>query len=615
MHTLLLANMVEEPIYLDLSSSSDDDDEESNRDRDGPTALLCLSKVFNMDVDDDDVRIIDKPASDGKVKRNRARVVRSKLDDDDCCILDTEPDAADAVPDAVSSHDTDELVMTGEKGPVACRDFPHARYLCVHFPFKSTLHSNYCAQCHCYVCDSLAPCSLWGEGNNPKDHCHASEEPSWKSLRKIAKYRSFSSIAAPTTRSADPTEESRLVQTSLSQTLPSCALPITPVTPVESPGVVPRIPTTGKRDPLVIQLKGKGRGKVSQPLQLLGVKNARCKTNLKKSAPGCLVPRSTSPPPFGRAEDEPPLTTPNPTYRLRRSRGRVPSIITPDPEPPLTTPRPGRPVPATTPSHSQPPHTTPNHNFRPGRAGGGISPNKSALPPSPLDTPNPNFRLGRAGGPVPTTRPNPNSRLGRAVSSTTTPHSRSMRSSNSLPNRAVAASPSHQGRNTVSSRAGGVATTESTVQQLPQPTLSPNSAPDAATSNIPPPVTVNDLQAPSVSAGPQRYVSAGPLRDQQVSDVSIDPLSEGHSRSAQSHWPSVVPGFDFSAHDSRTAVDNATSSHGGVTVVDVLAGPIEGWDMDFNSLTPEHVPTSLNDVIQQMAADDALWEQPYPGWQ
>lgn len=137
-----------------------------------------------MDVDDDDVRIIDKPASNCKVKRDKARVVRTTLDDDDCCILDTDPGAADAAPDIVSSLNTDELVMTGEKGPVsntrdhprlttycfscffflitqlciwsqtlcvfpvqvACRDFPHARYLCVHFPFKSTLHAKFCAQ-------------------------------------------------------------------------------------------------------------------------------------------------------------------------------------------------------------------------------------------------------------------------------------------------------------------------------------------------------------------------------------------------------------------------------------------------------------------------------------
>jgi hypothetical protein len=79
---------------------------------------MLVVQVFRMDADDDDVRIIDKPASNAGVRRNRARVIRSALDDDECCILDTDP-GADAVPDIVSSPDADELVMTGEKGPVS----------------------------------------------------------------------------------------------------------------------------------------------------------------------------------------------------------------------------------------------------------------------------------------------------------------------------------------------------------------------------------------------------------------------------------------------------------------------------------------------------------------
>ena len=71
-----------------------------------------------MDADDDDVIIIDKPTSNANVRRDRGRVIRSALDDDECCILDTDP-AANATPDIVSSLDTDELVMTGEKGPVS----------------------------------------------------------------------------------------------------------------------------------------------------------------------------------------------------------------------------------------------------------------------------------------------------------------------------------------------------------------------------------------------------------------------------------------------------------------------------------------------------------------
>lgn len=80
--------------------------------------LIFFVQIFHMDADDDDVRIIDKPTSTSKVKRGRARVIRSALDDDECCILDTDP-GADATLDIVTSLDTDELVMTGEKGPVS----------------------------------------------------------------------------------------------------------------------------------------------------------------------------------------------------------------------------------------------------------------------------------------------------------------------------------------------------------------------------------------------------------------------------------------------------------------------------------------------------------------
>lgn len=268
-------NMVLEPIYLDLSSS-DDEDEDPNWDRNdatGPTAFTCFPKVFNMDVEDDDLFIIDKPKSTGKAKNDRERVIRSAIDDDECCILDTDPGAVEAT-DIVVPFDTDELVMTGEKGPVACRDFPHARYLCVHFPFKTTLHSKYCSQCHCYVCDSLAPCAQWGEGNNSNDHCHASEEPRWKILRKVAKCGTVPSPVPPASGASaqaaatlssmfgaeNPTGVSRLAQSNLLQAHTSRSSPI-----VHSPL---------KRDPLIIKLKGKARGKASQ-LARLGVRSSR----------------------------------------------------------------------------------------------------------------------------------------------------------------------------------------------------------------------------------------------------------------------------------------------------------------------------------------------------
>lgn len=40
-------------------------------------------------------------------------------------------------------------------------------------------------QCHCYVCDSLAPCGHWGTGMNIVDHCHATNKDQfWVNQRK-----------------------------------------------------------------------------------------------------------------------------------------------------------------------------------------------------------------------------------------------------------------------------------------------------------------------------------------------------------------------------------------------------------------------------------------------
>ncbi|CAM6099890.1 unnamed protein product [Calypogeia fissa] len=111
------------------------------------------------------------------------------LDEDDCCILDEDPSRVDIVKTSCGGNDSDDLVMTGEVGQVACRDFPHARHLCVQFPFKTTPHKSFCSQCHCYVCDMLAPCSLWGDGTRVGDHCHASDKigERWKLLRQYNK--------------------------------------------------------------------------------------------------------------------------------------------------------------------------------------------------------------------------------------------------------------------------------------------------------------------------------------------------------------------------------------------------------------------------------------------
>nr|KYP56040.1 hypothetical protein KK1_002268 [Cajanus cajan] len=89
-------------------------------------------------------------------------------DEDDCIILEGDPEKGASVVEEAT--DSDELLVIGEKGPIACRDYPHARHLCATFPFSSTPHERHCSQCHCYVCDSIAPCLKWGTGSLGSDH-------------------------------------------------------------------------------------------------------------------------------------------------------------------------------------------------------------------------------------------------------------------------------------------------------------------------------------------------------------------------------------------------------------------------------------------------------------
>ncbi|TKY74007.1 hypothetical protein E2542_SST02766 [Spatholobus suberectus] len=37
-----------------------------------------------------------------------------------------------------------DVFIVAEKGPIACRDYPHPRHLCVKFPFATTPHESYC---------------------------------------------------------------------------------------------------------------------------------------------------------------------------------------------------------------------------------------------------------------------------------------------------------------------------------------------------------------------------------------------------------------------------------------------------------------------------------------
>ncbi|KAL8139141.1 hypothetical protein V2J09_005142 [Rumex salicifolius] len=144
------------------------------------------------DYDSDDVVVVKEVFAKPKRTKNSSGVHNlaahhREEDDDDCVILDGDPDKPVAE-DQNSGYDSDDLVIVSEKGQVACRDYPHPRHLCVQFPFGSTLHSEHCKLCHCYVCDSPAPCGNWGNGISVTDHCHATEkEELWKSERKRIK--------------------------------------------------------------------------------------------------------------------------------------------------------------------------------------------------------------------------------------------------------------------------------------------------------------------------------------------------------------------------------------------------------------------------------------------
>ncbi|KHN48950.1 uncharacterized protein LOC114382200 [Glycine soja] len=118
-------------------------------------------------------------------------------DDDDCVILEGDPENSVASVEE-EANGSDELLVIGEKGQIACRDYPHARHLCGKFPFSSTPHKQHCSQCHCYVCDSLAPCLKWGTGISSSDHCHANETEVWQIQRKNFKLGQSSPLPAST---------------------------------------------------------------------------------------------------------------------------------------------------------------------------------------------------------------------------------------------------------------------------------------------------------------------------------------------------------------------------------------------------------------------------------
>ncbi|XP_042474994.1 uncharacterized protein LOC122057066 isoform X1 [Macadamia integrifolia] len=104
---------------------------------------------------------------------------------EDCFILDFDPFEPSELSEKLSLKDDNskELSVIFQRGKVACRDYPHSRHLCAKYPFNKTPHEDYCEQCFCYVCDTIAPCKSWKKPGG--GHCDATEhEELWKYLRR-----------------------------------------------------------------------------------------------------------------------------------------------------------------------------------------------------------------------------------------------------------------------------------------------------------------------------------------------------------------------------------------------------------------------------------------------
>ncbi|KAJ4728352.1 RPM1 interacting protein 13 [Melia azedarach] len=166
--------MEEKTVIFDISSDEEPAFEVAEGDD-----LSWLTKLLYDDVEDSDEVVVV-----GETKSKSAKPTANSDDEDDCIVLDGDPDKPVAV-DEDQEAEGDDLVVVGQKGQIACRDYPHPRHLCAKFPFSSTAHETHCELCHCYVCDIPVPCAHWSTGVSGVDHCHATEkEEFWRSQRK-----------------------------------------------------------------------------------------------------------------------------------------------------------------------------------------------------------------------------------------------------------------------------------------------------------------------------------------------------------------------------------------------------------------------------------------------
>ncbi|KAF7120317.1 hypothetical protein RHSIM_Rhsim13G0040600 [Rhododendron simsii] len=183
------------PVVFDISSDEEcwgETGRGNNTGGGGGDGYDWISEFFRRESEDsDDVELVGEVVLNPK-PRPKSSSVAEKLkdfddDDDECVILDGDPDKP-VVIEKDNASDSDDLLIVGEKGQIACRDYPHPRHLCAKFPFTSTPHHRHCHLCHCYVCDSLAPCVKWGNATSNIDHCHATDKHEyWKLQRRNLK--------------------------------------------------------------------------------------------------------------------------------------------------------------------------------------------------------------------------------------------------------------------------------------------------------------------------------------------------------------------------------------------------------------------------------------------
>ncbi|KAG6724521.1 hypothetical protein I3842_03G261600 [Carya illinoinensis] len=274
------------PVILDISSDDETGLSEpqggDGDDFDWISKLLDGADDKEPGDDSDDVVVLGESINPNRKSKSSKSAAGDT--DDDCVILEGDPEnPVSVVDDAVGG--SDELHVVGEKGQIACRDYPHPRHHCAKYPFSSTPHERHCEQCHCYICESLAPCLHWVTGISNDDHCHATDkEEIWKIRRKSFKLGRSASL--PGIKSSDTSLPAALprLQAQLLNNIPLAPNPM-PQNQVSRPNIiracstvasyaVPNIIVQGRsQQPTSVLAKTRTHSRLV-PQNLLGVRNS-----------------------------------------------------------------------------------------------------------------------------------------------------------------------------------------------------------------------------------------------------------------------------------------------------------------------------------------------------